>query len=86
MISSSDAKSGAIMLKESQYRGLSLRITQDVKMTQGHNVTLGHPGKMLVYHRKMGSFPETCIHAFSSLKEMIHLKIGSDAKIEQKEC
>ena len=42
MISSSDAKSGAIMLKETQYRGISLRITQDVKMT------LGLMAKMLV--------------------------------------
>ena len=86
MISSSDAKSGAIMLKETQYRGISLRINQDVKMTQGHNVHWVILAKMLVYHSKMGTFPDICKHEFSSLKEMIHLKIGSDAKMERKQC
>ena len=40
--------------------------------------------KMLVYHSKMGTFQETCTHAFSSFKEMIHLKIGSEAKMNKK--
>ena len=40
--------------------------------------------KMLVYHSKMGTFQETCIHAFSSLKLKINLEKCSDAKMNKK--
>ena len=66
-------------------------ISRKVKIFQNHPGSQTDPGsiwvilaKMLVYHSKMGTFQETCIHAFSSLKEMIHLKIGSDVKMNKK--